>query len=130
MSAFEFTETARTDLRRIEREQAMKILLALTRFRDTGEGDVKRLTGSADLRLRGNTAYQGRNQDHQKRTEHWTYHRPPLGEKRNNLVEVHDSGILYPNESACPASKRDDLTPLHCISYFPIESRYNVGRIL
>lgn len=30
----------------------MKILLALTRYRDTGEGDLKRLKGSSDFRLR------------------------------------------------------------------------------
>ena len=50
---FLFTEAARTDLRRIDREQAMNILLALTRFGTTGEGDVKKLQGeSGELRLR------------------------------------------------------------------------------
>lgn len=49
---FLFTEAARTDLRRIDREQAMNILLALTRFGTTGEGDVKQLKGSKDFRLR------------------------------------------------------------------------------
>jgi len=49
---FLFTEAARTDLRRIDREQAMNILLALTRFGATGEGDVKQLKGSKDFRLR------------------------------------------------------------------------------
>jgi mRNA-degrading endonuclease RelE of RelBE toxin-antitoxin system len=52
VSRIQFTEAARADLRRIDREQAMKILLALTRFRDTGEDDLKRLKGSADFRLR------------------------------------------------------------------------------
>jgi len=52
VNRFLFTETARSDLRRIDREQAMNILLALTRFGQTGEGDVKQLKGSKDFRLR------------------------------------------------------------------------------
>ena len=52
MNRFRVTEAARADLRRIDREQAMKILLALTRFAKTGEGDVKQLKGSTDFRLR------------------------------------------------------------------------------
>jgi hypothetical protein len=43
VNRFLFTEAARSDLRRIDREQAMKILLALTRFGNTGEGDLKQL---------------------------------------------------------------------------------------
>ena len=49
---FLFSETARADLRRIDREQALNILQALTRFGETGEGDVKQLKGSKDFRLR------------------------------------------------------------------------------
>jgi len=49
---FLFTEAARADLRRIDRDQAMNILLALARFGNTGEGDVKQLKGSKDFRLR------------------------------------------------------------------------------
>jgi mRNA interferase RelE/StbE len=52
VNRFRFTEAARSDLRRIDREQAMKILLALTRYAKTGEGDIKQLKGSADYRLR------------------------------------------------------------------------------
>ena len=52
MNRFRFTEAAGADLRRIDREQAMNILLALTRFGNTGEGDVKQLKGSKDFRLR------------------------------------------------------------------------------
>lgn len=52
MNRFRFTEAARADLRRIDREQAMNILLALTHFGNTGEGDVKQLKGSKDSRLR------------------------------------------------------------------------------
>lgn len=33
------------ELRKIERETAMRILLALTRYAETGEGDVKALEG-------------------------------------------------------------------------------------
>ena len=52
MNRFSFTEAARADLRRIDRDQAMKILLALTRYGETGEGDLKQLKGSTDFRLR------------------------------------------------------------------------------
>ena len=48
-----FTPPARSDVRRIDRETAMRILTALYRFAETGEGDLKRLQGdSAELRLR------------------------------------------------------------------------------
>ncbi len=44
---------ARTDVRRIDRETALRILAALDRFARTGEGDIKKLQGdSGDLRLR------------------------------------------------------------------------------
>ncbi len=42
---FVWASSARTELRRIERETAMRILIALTRFAETGEGDVKALEG-------------------------------------------------------------------------------------
>jgi hypothetical protein len=37
---------APADLRRIDRDTAMRFLLALTHYGDTGEGNVKRLTDS------------------------------------------------------------------------------------
>lgn len=44
---------ARADLRRLDRDTAMRILVALTRYAEVGEGDVKRLTGRDGLyRLR------------------------------------------------------------------------------
>ena len=44
---------ARTDLRKLDRETAMRILLTLTRYGNTGEGDVKMLTDRDGLyRLR------------------------------------------------------------------------------
>jgi mRNA interferase RelE/StbE len=42
---FAWASSARAELRRIEREMAMRILIALTRFAETGEGDVKALEG-------------------------------------------------------------------------------------
>jgi mRNA interferase RelE/StbE len=42
---FVWASSARTELRRIERETAMRILLALTRYAETGEGDIKALEG-------------------------------------------------------------------------------------
>jgi mRNA-degrading endonuclease RelE of RelBE toxin-antitoxin system len=51
---FVWAPTARAELRAIERETAMRILLALTRYGETGEGDVKVLEGkfSGTHRLR------------------------------------------------------------------------------
>ena len=47
------TPQARTDVRRIDRETAMRILAALDRFARTSEGDIKKLQGdSGELRLR------------------------------------------------------------------------------
>jgi len=45
-------ESTRTELRRIDRGQARQILIALTEYAKTGEGDLKRLKGSLDWRLR------------------------------------------------------------------------------
>jgi mRNA-degrading endonuclease RelE of RelBE toxin-antitoxin system len=52
---FIWAPNARAELRKIERETAMRILLALTRYGETGEGDVKalegKLTGTHRLRV-------------------------------------------------------------------------------
>jgi len=42
---FVWASSAEAELRRIEGETAMRILLALTRYAETGEGDVKSLEG-------------------------------------------------------------------------------------
>ena len=42
---FVWASSAQAELRRIERETAMRILIALTRYAETGEGDVKALEG-------------------------------------------------------------------------------------
>jgi mRNA interferase RelE/StbE len=48
-----FTVPARADIRRIDREAAMRILTALHRFAESGEGDIKKMRGdSSELRLR------------------------------------------------------------------------------
>jgi mRNA interferase RelE/StbE len=48
-----FTPPARADIRRIDRDDAMRILTALHRFAEAGEGDIKKLRGdSGELRLR------------------------------------------------------------------------------
>jgi mRNA-degrading endonuclease RelE of RelBE toxin-antitoxin system len=53
MKSFLWEPAARADLRQLDRETAMRILLALTRYGDTGEGDVKPLTDRDGLyRLR------------------------------------------------------------------------------
>ena len=42
---FIWPETARSDLRAVDRDTAVRILHALTRYGETGEGDIKALTG-------------------------------------------------------------------------------------
>ena len=50
---FVWDPAARADLRRLDRDTAMRILLALTRYAEIGEGDAKRLTDREGLcRLR------------------------------------------------------------------------------
>jgi mRNA interferase RelE/StbE len=49
----DWTEPARTDVRRLDRDTAMRIFAALHRFAESGEGDVRKLQGqSGELRLR------------------------------------------------------------------------------
>lgn len=43
--SFVWSSSARAELRRIDRDMAMRILTALTRYAETGEGDVKSLEG-------------------------------------------------------------------------------------
>ena len=53
MKAFIWEPAARADLRRLDKETAMRILHALTHYGATGEGDVKMLTDREGLcRLR------------------------------------------------------------------------------
>ncbi len=48
-----FIVPARADVRRIDRDTAMRILTSLHRFAETCDGDVKKLQGdSGELRLR------------------------------------------------------------------------------
>ena len=43
--SFVWSSSARVELRRTDRDTAMRILTALTRYAETGEGDVKSLEG-------------------------------------------------------------------------------------
>lgn len=53
MTQFVWQPGAQADLRRLDRDTAMRILHALTRYGGLGEGDVKRLTDREGLyRLR------------------------------------------------------------------------------
>lgn len=53
MKSFLWEPAARADLGKLDRETAMRILLTLTRYGNTGEGDVKMLTDRDGLyRLR------------------------------------------------------------------------------
>ncbi len=52
MSLILWTAQAKADVRSLDRTIAMRILAALHRFVDTGEGDVKALKGIDELRLR------------------------------------------------------------------------------
>ena len=47
-----WTEPAKADVRRVDRTTAMRILGTLHRFAESGEGDVKALTGREEFRLR------------------------------------------------------------------------------
>jgi mRNA interferase RelE/StbE len=48
-----FSQQARADVRRLDRDTAMHIFAALHRFAQTGVGDIKRLQGETiELRLR------------------------------------------------------------------------------
>jgi mRNA interferase RelE/StbE len=47
-----WSDPARADIRRLDRETAMRIFTVLHRFAHTGAGDIKRLQGSEDFRLR------------------------------------------------------------------------------
>jgi mRNA-degrading endonuclease RelE of RelBE toxin-antitoxin system len=52
VSTFAWTERAKEQLRAIDREQALDILHALTDYAANGKGQIKKLKGSGDLRLR------------------------------------------------------------------------------
>ncbi len=52
MKKIVWSEPARADVRRLDRETAMRIFSALHRFAETGMGHIKRLQRSDDLRLR------------------------------------------------------------------------------
>ena len=53
MRTIAWSERARTDIRSLDRDTAMRIFAALHRFAEIGEGDVRKLKGeSNELRLR------------------------------------------------------------------------------
>jgi mRNA-degrading endonuclease RelE of RelBE toxin-antitoxin system len=52
LSKFIWTDRAKEQLRQIDRGQALDILHALTDYAASGKGQVKKLKGSGDLRLR------------------------------------------------------------------------------
>lgn len=52
MKRIVWTEPAKADVRRLDKPTAMRILAALHRFVEFGEGDVKALQGREELRLR------------------------------------------------------------------------------
>jgi mRNA interferase RelE/StbE len=47
-----WTGPAKADVRRLDRETAMQILVSLHRFAELGAGDVKALRGREEFRLR------------------------------------------------------------------------------
>lgn len=52
MKRIVWTEPAKADVRHLDKPTAMRVLAALHRFAETGEGDVKALQGREELRLR------------------------------------------------------------------------------
>jgi mRNA interferase RelE/StbE len=49
---FIWPESARSELRAVDQENAMRILRALTRYGESGEGDIKALSGEWDGNFR------------------------------------------------------------------------------
>lgn len=47
-----WTGPAKADVRSLDKPAAMRILVGLHRFAETGEGEVKKLQGREELRLR------------------------------------------------------------------------------
>lgn len=47
-----WTDQAKADVRHLDKPTAMRVLSALHRFAESGEGDVKALQGRDELRLR------------------------------------------------------------------------------
>jgi mRNA interferase RelE/StbE len=47
-----FTDQARADVRALEIPTAMRIFAGLQRFAETGAGDIKKLQGTDEMRLR------------------------------------------------------------------------------
>ena len=52
MKRIVWTEPAKADVRRLDKPVAMRILSALHRFAESGQGDVKALEQREELRLR------------------------------------------------------------------------------
>ena len=52
MKRIVWTEPAKADVRCLDKTTAMRILAALHRFADSGEGDVRAVHGREELRLR------------------------------------------------------------------------------
>lgn len=52
MKQIVWTELAKADVRSLDKPTAMRVLAALHRFAESGEGDVKALHGREELRLR------------------------------------------------------------------------------
>lgn len=52
MKRIVWTEPAKADVRHLDKPTAMRIFAALHRFAETGEGDIKKLQGMEELRLR------------------------------------------------------------------------------
>ena len=52
MKKIAWSERARAEVRVLDRESAMRIFAALTRFAESGDGDIKKLQGAgSELRL-------------------------------------------------------------------------------
>ena len=52
MKRIQWTGPAKADVRLLDKPKAMRILAGLHRFAESGEGDVKKLEGREELRLR------------------------------------------------------------------------------
>jgi mRNA-degrading endonuclease RelE of RelBE toxin-antitoxin system len=78
---FIWSETARLDLRKIEKEQAMRILRALAKYGATREGDVKALHGRLASHLR-------------LRVGNWRVEFKPVGDAIH-IIQIENRGQAY-----------------------------------
>jgi hypothetical protein len=93
---FVWPESARSELRAIDREVAIQILNALTRYGDSGQGDVKALAGNGSDTLGSG----GRLPDHFRCCAARNHHACGSGIVRTSIDELARTGLQFWVEDA------------------------------